>query len=86
MRLNPVSLVAYALLLLALLCAWAARRDLTSGSTQWFAWARLANPITREATPLRYWTAMVANIGVVLLFALVGAFAMRAGILRFAPR
>jgi hypothetical protein len=85
-RLNPVSLIAYALLLLAFLCAWAARRDLESGTTKWFAWARLAAPIDRRVAPVRYWIAMVANIGVVLLFALVGAFAMRAGILRFAPR
>jgi hypothetical protein len=85
-RFNPVSLIAYALLGLALLGAWAARRDLANGSTHWFAGARLAAPIRRRDTPLRYWTAMVANIGVVLLFALVGAFAMRAGILRFAPR
>ena len=86
MRLNPVSLVAYALLLLALLCAWTARGDLTRGETKWFAWARLATPVTRRETPARYWLAMIANIGVLLLFALVGAFAMRAGILRFAPR
>lgn len=86
MRLNPVSLVAYALLLLALLCAWTARGDLARGETKWFAWARLATPVTRRETPARYWLAMIANIGVLLLFALVGAFAMRAGILRFAPR
>ena len=86
MRFNPVNLVATALLLLALLCAWAARRDLSSGSTKWFGWARLANPVSRRETPVRYWLAMIANIGVLLLFALVGAFAMRAGILRLGVR
>ena len=86
MRLNPVSLVATALLLLALLCAWTARVDLGSGETKWLAWARLAAPVRRSESPVRYWLAMAANIGVLLLFALVGAFAMRAGILRFAPR
>lgn len=84
MRINPVSLVALALLLLALLCAWFARRDLDRGTTRWFAWARLAHPISRRDTPGRYWLAMIANIGVLLLFMLVGAFAMRAGFLRFA--
>jgi hypothetical protein len=81
-RINPVNLVALALLLLALFCAWCARRDLESGSTRWFAWARLANPVTRRDTPGRYWLAMIANIAVLLLFMLVGAFAMRAGLLR----
>ena len=86
MRLNPVNLVATAMLVLALLCAWTARVDLARGETKWFAWARLVAPINRRDAPVRYWGAMIANIGVVLLFALVGAFAMRAGILRFAPR
>ena len=83
MRLNPVNLVAMAMLLLALLCAWCARRDLASGSTKWFAWARLATPVTRAETPVRYWLAMIANIAVLLLFMLVGAFALRAGFVRF---
>ena len=83
MRINFVNLVALAMLLLALLCAWFARRDLESGTTRWFAWARLANPISRRDTPGRYWLAMIANIAVLLLFMLVGAFAMRAGFLRF---
>lgn len=86
MRLNLVNLVGLAMLGLALLCAWTARRNLESGTTQWFAWARLAEPVTRRDQPFRYWTAMAANIGVLLLFMLVGAFALRAGILRFAPR
>lgn len=83
MRLNPINLVAAAMLLLALFCAWCARRDLESGSTRWFAWARLAAPITRRDSPGRYWLAMIANIAVVILFMLVGAFALRAGLLRF---
>ncbi len=82
MRFNPVNLVATAMLLLALLCAWSARRDLASGSTKWFAWARLATPVSRRETPVRYWLAMIANITVLLLFMLVGAFALRAGFLR----
>ena len=86
MRLNPVSLVATALLVLALLCAWTARVDLARGETKWFAWARLAAPVTRRETPVRYWLAMIAKIAVLLLFALVGAFAMRAGILRLGVR
>ena len=86
MRLNPVNLVATALLVLALLCAWTARGDLARGETKWFAWARLAAPVTRRETPVRYWLAMIANIAVLLLFALVGAFAMRAGILRLGVR
>lgn len=86
MRLNPVNLVGLAMLGLALICAWTARRNLASGSTPWFGWARLAEPVTRQANPVRYWLAMAANIGVLLLFMLVGAFALRAGILRFAPR
>ena len=86
LRFNPVNLVAAALLLLALLCAWCARLDLARGETKWFAWSRLAAPVTRRESPVRYWLAMAANIGVLLLFALVGAFAMRAGILCLAPR
>ena len=86
MRLNPVNLIAMAMLLLALLCAWCARRDLDNGSTKWFAWARLPAPVSRRETPVRYWLAMSANIAVLLLFMLVGAFALRAGFLRFAPR
>jgi hypothetical protein len=82
-RFTPVKLVAIAMLLLALLCAWSARRDLSNGSTKWFAWARLASPITRSETPVRYWLAMIANIAVLLLFMLVGAFALRAGFVRF---
>jgi len=81
-RFNPVSLVAYTLLGVALLCAWTARGDLASGETKWFAWARLASPVTRRDSPARYWLAMIANIGVLLLFAVVGVFAMRAGFLR----
>lgn len=83
MRFNPVNLIGLAMLGLALLCAWTARRNLASGSTQWFAWARLAAPVTRRENPVRYWLAMAANIIVLLLFMLVGAFALRAGILRF---
>ena len=82
MRFNPVSLLSTALIVLALLCAWSTRRDLESGSTRWFAWARLATPVTRDESPVRYWLAMIANITVVLLFALAGAFAMRAGLFR----
>jgi hypothetical protein len=86
MRLNPVNFVGLAMLGLALICAWTARRNLASGSTRWFAWARLAEPVNRRDNPARYWLAMAANIGVLLLFMLVGAFALRAGIMRFAPR
>jgi hypothetical protein len=86
MRLNPVNLIATAMLVLALICAWVARRDLSNGSTKWFAWARLATPVTRAGNPARYWLAMIANITVLLLFMLVGAFAMRAGALRLGPR
>jgi hypothetical protein len=86
MRLNPVSLIATAMLVLALICAWVARRDLESGKTKWFGWARLASPVTRAEQPARYWLAMTANIGVLLLFMLVGAFAMRAGALRLGVR
>lgn len=86
MRFNPVNLVGLAMLGLAFLCAWTARRNLESGSTQWFAWARLAAPVTRRENPVRFWLAMAANLGVLLLFLLVGAFALRAGLLRFAPR
>ena len=82
MRFNPVSLLGTALLLLALLCAWRARLDLTAGETKWFGWSRLAKPASRRDTPARYWLAMLLNIGVLLLFALVGAFAMRAGLFR----
>jgi hypothetical protein len=85
-RFNPVNLVALAMLLLALGCAWCARRDLASGSTHWFAWARLAARVHRREQPVRYWAAMSANIFLLLLFMLVGAFALRAGFLRFAPR
>jgi len=85
-RFNPVNLVAAALLLLALFCAWCARRDLENGSTRWFGWARLATPVTRRETPARYWLAMTANIAVLLLFMLVGAFAMRAGMFRLGLR
>jgi hypothetical protein len=86
MRLNPVNLVATAMLVLALICAWVARRDLAAGTTKWFAWARLAKPVARAEKPVRYWLAMGANIGVLLLFALVGVFAMRAGALRLGLR
>jgi uncharacterized membrane protein YhaH (DUF805 family) len=80
------SAVVVPMLVLALICAWVARRDLDSGTTKWFAWARLATPVTRAEKPVRYWLAMGANIGVLLLFTLVGVFAMRAGALRFGPR
>ena len=83
MRFNFVNLVATAMLVLALLCAWTARVDLSAGSTKWFAWARLARPVRRRDTPVRYWCAMIANIVLLLLFMLVGAFALRAGFLHF---
>lgn len=86
MRLNLVNLVGLVMLGLALFCAWTARRNLESGTTQWFGWARMAAPVTRRDQPVRYWLAMAANIGVLLLFMLVGAFALRAGLLRLAPR
>ena len=82
MRFNPVNLLGLAMLALALLCAWVARRDLDAGETKWFGWARLATPASRRDTPVRYWCAMILNIVVLLLFALVGAFAMRAGLYR----
>jgi hypothetical protein len=80
MRFNPINLLGAALLGLALICAWVARRDLDRGETRWFGWSRLATPASRRDTPLRYWFAMFLNILVVLLFTLVGAFAMRAGL------
>lgn len=83
MRFNPVNLIATAMLVLALLCAWRARLDLAAGETHWFGWARIATPATRRDTPVRYWLAMALNIILVILFALVGAFAMRAGLFRF---
>lgn len=83
MRFNPVNLLGLALLLLALLGAWIARRDLARGETRWLGWARLVTPASRQATPARYWFAMFLNILIVVLFALVGAFAMRAGLFRF---
>ncbi|MSU23248.1 MAG: hypothetical protein EXS32_05420 [Opitutus sp.] len=86
MRFNPVNLLGVALLVLALLGAWRTRLDLAAGETRWFGWSRLGVPASRRGTPLRYWCAMLLNIVLVLLFALVGAFAMRAGILRLAPR
>ena len=82
MRLNPVNLLGLVLLLLALLGAWISRRDLARGETRWLGWARLAQPASRRDAPLRYWTAMGLNILLVILFALVGAFAMRAGLFR----
>ncbi len=82
MRFNPVSFVSVAFFLLALLCAWFTRRDLESGTTRWCAWSRLAAPLSRWDSPLRYWLAMAANIAVVILFTLVGVFAMRVGLLR----
>ena len=71
------------MLVLALLCAWRARLDLNRGETNWLAWSRLARPASQRETPLRYWFAMVLNIAIVILFTLVGAFAMRAGLYRF---
>ena len=82
MGLNPVRLLGITMLVLALLCAWVARRDLDAGETKWFGWARLATLASRRDTPVRYWCAMILNIAIVLLFALVGAFAMRAGLYR----
>jgi len=82
MRFNPVNFLGIALLVLALICAWRARLDLAAGETRWFGWARLAKPASRREAPLRYWGAMALNIGILLLFTLVGAFAMRAGLFR----
>jgi hypothetical protein len=81
-KFNPVNLLGTALLVLALICAWRARLDLAAGETRWFGWARLAQPASRRDSPLRYWCAMALNIGILLLFTLVGAFAMRAGLFR----
>jgi ABC-type uncharacterized transport system permease subunit len=81
-RFNPVNLVGLAFLILALICAWVARSDLARGETKWFGWSRLAAPASRRNTPIRYWAAMLLNILFVLLFALAGAFAMRAGLFR----
>ena len=83
MRFNPVNLLGIAMLVLALICAWRARLDLAAGETRWFGWSRLASPASRRDTPGRYWLAMILNIAILLLFALVGAFAMRAGLFRF---
>src|SRR5262245_17285817 len=83
MRFNPVNLLGLAFLILALICAWVARRDLARGETKWFGWSRLAAPASRHATPVRYWAAMAFNILFVLLFAIAGAVAMRAGLFRF---
>jgi hypothetical protein len=82
MRFNPVNLLGLALLLLALLCAWRTRLDLAAGETRWFGWSRLASPVSRRDSPARYWLAMALNIAILLLFTLVGAFAMRAGLFR----
>jgi hypothetical protein len=81
-RFNPVNVLGAALLLLAFFGAWRARLDLAAGETRWFGWARIVTPASRRDTPLRYWCAMVLNILLVLLFTLVGAFAMRAGLFR----
>ncbi len=86
MRFNPVNLVGLTLLVLALLCAWRARIDLATGTTQWLAWGRLAAPVVRGDSPVRYWFAMIANIAVVILFALAGVIAFRAGLLRLVVR
>ncbi len=83
MEFNPARLVSISLLLLAVFCAWIARRDLDRGETNWFAWSRLARPASRRAAPFRYWLAMLLNILVVLIFAVAGAAAMRAGFVRF---
>lgn len=82
MRFNPINLLGLALLVLAFLGAWRTRLDLAAGETRWFGWSRLASPASRRDTPLRYWFAMFLNIVLVLLFALVGTFAMRAGLFR----
>lgn len=82
MRFNPVSLLSAVFLGLALFSAWLARRDLESGTTRWCGWSRLATPLSYRDSPVRYWLAMAANIAVVILFAFVGVFAMRAGFFR----
>lgn len=82
MKFNPVSLVAAFLLLLALLGAWLARRDLERGETRWLGWARLVAPVSRRGTPARYWGAMALNILLVILATLVGVYALRAGLFR----
>jgi hypothetical protein len=82
-RLNPVNLLGLVMLALALLCAWTARGDLARGETRWFGWARLAAPVSRRDAPFRYWSAVGLNIAIVLLFTLVGVFALRAGLFRF---
>ena len=85
MRFSPVKLLGIALLVMALICAWRARLDLARGETKWIGWARLAAPASRRDTPLRYWWAMFLNVLVLLMFAVVGAFAMRSGVIRLAP-
>jgi len=82
MEFNPVRLLGFAMLALAFCCAWRARLDLNAGETRWFGWARLAIPASRRDTPVRFWAAMTLNIAVLLLFTLVGAFALRAGLFR----
>jgi hypothetical protein len=84
LRFNPVNLLGAALLLLAFLGAWRVRLDLAAGDTRYFGWARIVTPATRRDTPVRYWLAMTLNIALVILFALVGAVALRAGLWRFA--
>jgi len=82
-ELNPARFLGVALLLLALLGAWRVRLDRDAGETRWFGWTHLAAPVSRRDTPVRYWSAMTLNIALVLLLALAGAVALRAGIWRF---
>jgi hypothetical protein len=82
MKFNPVSILGFFLLLLALLGSWLARRDLARGETRWLVWARMVAPIARHDKPARYWGAMALNILLVFLAMLVGVFALRAGFFR----
>jgi len=64
---------------LALWRAVRVRRDLARGETRWeTALFGGKEPIVFQATPVRFWCAIVLHTILVLLFALVGAAAFRA--------
>ncbi len=79
MRPNILSLLGLAFFGLAVWRALRVRRDLASGRTKWeSALFGRRTPIVYHDTPVRFWCAIVVNILIVLLFALVGAAAFRA--------
>jgi hypothetical protein len=79
MRPNFISLIGVAFLTLALLRAVRVRRDLASAETSWDrALFGKGETISRAESPIKYWSAIVANIAIVFLLALVGAVSFRA--------